>query len=74
MKILMAMGNMVALPQLILLFAMLHIFLYNAYEIRLIPLWIIIVIIMLISSIVLGIFFLQTLRQSRGSEVKNRQE
>ena len=74
MRILMAMGNMVALPQLILLFALLHIFLYNAYEIRLIPLWIIIVIIMFIGSIILGMFFLQTLRQSRGSDVKYHQE
>jgi hypothetical protein len=70
MKILLAMANMVALPQLILLFALVDIFLYNAYEIRLIPLWIVIVIVMLIGSIVLGIFFLQTLRQSRGSDVK----
>ena len=74
MKVLMAMGNMVALPQLILLFALLDILLYNAYQIRLIPLWIVIVVVMLIGSIILGIFFLQTLKQSRGSDVKNHQE
>ena len=74
MKILIAMGNMVALPQLILLFALLDILLYNAYQIRLIPLWIVIVVVMLIGSIILGIFFLQTLKQSRGSDVKNHQE
>ena len=73
-RLLMVMGNMVALPQLILLFALLEILLYNAYQIRLIPLWTVIVVVMLIGSIVLGIFFLKTLKQSRGSDVKNYQE
>jgi uncharacterized membrane protein len=74
MRILMAMGNMVALPQLILIFALLDIFLYNAYQIRLIPLWAVIIAVLFIGSIILGIFFLQTLRQPRGADVKNHRE
>ncbi len=73
-RMLMAMGNMVALPQIILIFAMLDIFLYNAYDIRLIPLWIVIVIILLLGTIVLGIFFFQTLRQYHRSNIKQNQE
>jgi hypothetical protein len=73
-RILMTMGNMVALPQIILIFAMLDIFLYNAYEIRLLPLWVIIIAVLLIGTIILGIFFLQTLRNSRRSGVSNIQE
>lgn len=73
-RLLMAMGNMVALPQLILIFAMLDIFLYNAYEIRLIPLWIVIVIVLLLGTIVLGIFFYKTLKQFHSLNVKHNQE
>ena len=73
-RILMAMGNMVALPQIILLFAMLEIFLYNAYEIRILPLWIVILAVLLLGTIILGIFFLQTIRHFRRSSVKPNQE
>lgn len=73
-RLLMAMGNMVALPQIILIFAMLDIFLYNAYYIRLIPLWIIIVIVLLIGTIVLVIFFYRIIRQLHTSNVKQNQE
>lgn len=73
-RLLMAMGNMVALPQIILIFAMLDIFLYNAYYIHLIPLWIIIVIVLLIGTIVLVIFFYRIIRQFHTSNVKQNQE
>jgi hypothetical protein len=73
-RILMAMGNMVALPQIILIFAMLDIFLYNAYEIRFLPLWIIILIVLLIGTVILVIFFLRTLRHYSRSGVNNTQE
>jgi hypothetical protein len=73
-KLLMAMGNMVALPQIILIFAMLDIFLYNAYDIRLIPLWIVIIVVLLLGTIVLGIFFFRIIRQFRASDVKQNQE
>jgi uncharacterized membrane protein len=65
-KVLSIMGNMVALPQIILTFAMLNIFLYNAYGIHLMPLWVFALIVIVLGSIVLGIFFIQALRQLRG--------
>jgi len=73
-RLLMAMGNMVALPQIILIFAMLDIFLYNAYYIRLIPLWIVIIVVLLLGTIVLGIFFFRIIRQFRVSNAKQNQE
>jgi hypothetical protein len=59
------MGNMLALPQIILFIAMIQFFLYNAYNTRLIPLWIIALIILLIGGIVLAVFFIRTIRQFR---------
>ena len=56
-KILSLMGNMVALPQVILGFAMLDIFSYNAYQIHLMPLWVFALIVMGLGGIALGIFF-----------------
>jgi hypothetical protein len=64
-RLLPVMGNMVALPQLVLLFVMLNLFLYNAYHIKLIPVWIIAVIILVLGGIVLGVFFVRTYRRSR---------
>jgi len=60
------MGNMIALPQLILCFAMLDIFSYNAYQIRLMPLWAFALIVMGLGTIILGIFFVRVVRQVWG--------
>ena len=60
------MSNMVALPQIILCFAMLDIFSYNAYQIRLMPLWAFALIVMGLGTIVLGIFFVRVVRQVWG--------
>ena len=73
-KALLIMGNMVALPQIILTFAMLDIFLYNAYQIKLMPLWVFTVIVMVLGGIILGIFFIQTIRQFGGLQGKSLQE
>jgi hypothetical protein len=73
-RILPVMGNMLALPQIILTFAMLDIFLYNAYQIRLIPLWVFALIIMILGVVVLGAFFVQTIRQARRQRVRTNQE
>jgi len=54
-RLLSIMGNMVVLPQVILFFAMLQFFLYNSYQIHLIPLWIFAVIVMLLGLIGLGL-------------------
>jgi uncharacterized membrane protein len=59
------MSNMVALPQIFLCFAMLDIFSYNAYQIHLLPLWVFALIVMLVGSIVLGIFFIRAIQQVR---------
>ena len=64
-KVLAIMGNMVALPQIILAFAMLDIFLYNAYRVHLIPLWAFALIVMVAGGTMLGVFFVQALRQSQ---------
>ena len=61
--ILLLMGNMIALPQIILGFAMLDIFSYNSYQIRLLPLWVFTLIIMVIGGIILAIFFIRALWQ-----------
>ena len=63
-KVFAIMGNMVALPQIILTFAMLDIFLYNAYRIHLMPLWIFALMVMVLGGIILGIFFIQATQAS----------
>ncbi len=63
-RIIPLMGNMIALPQIILCFAMLDIFSYNSYQIRIIPLWLFALVIMGLGAIILGIFFMRALRQS----------
>ncbi|MFC1933404.1 DUF1648 domain-containing protein [Chloroflexota bacterium] len=62
-SILLLMGNMVALPQIILCFAMLRIFIYNSYQIHILPLWVFALIIMGLGGIILGIFFIRAVRQ-----------
>ena len=73
-RLLPVMGNMAGLPQAILTFAILVIFLYNAYEIELIPLWIIAVIIMAAGAGMLGAFFFKVIREARRQRGKSRQE
>ncbi len=63
-RIVRLMGNMVALPQIVLSFAMLDIFSYNAYQIHIMPLWIFAVIVMGVGGILLGIFFLRAVREA----------
>ena len=73
-RILPVMGNMVALPQIILTFAMLDIFLYNAYQVKLVPVWVFALAIMILGVVVLGVFFFQTIRQTRRQRLKTHQE
>ena len=63
-RILSLMGNMMALPQVILCFAMLDIFSYNSYQIHIMPLWVFALIVMGVGGIILGIFFIQALRRA----------
>ena len=68
------MGNMLALPQIILFIAMLQFFLYNAYQIKMIPLWIITLIVMVLGGVVLCVLFVRTIRRFRRRQSKNLQE
>jgi uncharacterized membrane protein len=61
-RVISLMGNMVALPQFVLFFAMLDIFSYNSYELHILPLWAIALIVLLVGGIVLGIFFMRAMR------------
>ncbi len=63
-RILSLMGNMIALPQIILCFAMLDIFSYNSYQMHIMPLWVFALIIMGVGGIILGIFFIQAIRRN----------
>ena len=65
--ILLLMGNMIALPQIILGFAILDIFSYNSYQIRLLPLWVFTLIIMVIGGIILGVFFIRAVWRAWGA-------
>ena len=62
-RILSLMGNMIVLPQIILGFAMLRIFIYNSYQIQIMPLWTFALIIMVLGGIILGIFFIRAIKQ-----------
>ncbi|MFC1931389.1 DUF1648 domain-containing protein [Chloroflexota bacterium] len=62
-NIILIMGNMVALPQIILSFAMLDIFSYNAYKIHLISLWVFALIVMALGGIILVTFFTLAIRR-----------
>ncbi len=68
--ILSIMGNMVAIPQVILAFAMLDIFSYNSYQFHIMPLWIFALIVMGAGVVMLGIFFILAIRQAW---ISNRQ-
>ena len=63
-KIMLIMGNMVAIPQLIIIFAMLDIFSYNSFQTHLRPsVLVFALIVMVVGGIILSAFFVQTMRQ-----------
>lgn len=49
------MGNILALPQLVLLFAMLDILSYNSYQIHILPMWIFLIVILGLATIALAV-------------------
>ena len=63
-RILFLMGNMIALPQVILCFAMLDIFSYNSYQIHILPLWVLALVVMGLGGIILGILFIRAMWQA----------
>jgi uncharacterized membrane protein len=64
-RLILFMGNMVALPQIVIGFVMLDIFSYNIYSRHLMPVWLFALIAMAVAGIILAIFFIQTIRRSR---------
>ena len=61
------MSNMIILPQIILGFAMLDIFIYDIYGSHLMPIWLFALIVMLLGGIVLAILFTRTFLQTRSA-------
>jgi hypothetical protein len=61
---LLLMGNMVALPQLVLVFAMLAIFSYNSYGVYLMPIWVFALVVMGLGGIILGALFFLAIKQA----------
>ena len=59
------MGNFVALPQLIVLFAMLDILSYNSYQTHILPMWIFLLAILGLVTVALGIFLVFILFRAR---------
>lgn len=64
-RILTIMGNMVALPQIILYIIMLNIFLYNAYGTTPLPLLPVVLAVLIPGTFILGGFFIFTIMQVR---------
>ena len=63
-RILSLIGNLVALPQIILCFALADIFSYNSYQTHIMPLWVFALIIMGLGAIILGMFFISAMRRA----------
>ncbi len=75
--IILLMGNMVALPQIVLSFVMADIFSYNVYETHLMPIWLFALIVMALGGVIMAIFFIKAMRQAQalaGSSTKKSKE
>ncbi len=71
------MGNMLALPQIVIIFTMVSFFVYNAYQIRLISLWIFILIVLVIGGLILALLFMRAVRRAKrrqAQQAKTSQE
>jgi uncharacterized membrane protein len=65
-RILSIMGNLIALPQFIVFFAMLDIFIYNSYQVQFMPMWIFLLTIfglITVAMVVFPIFIITRARQ-----------
>jgi len=70
-RLLIIMGNMVALPQIVLAFAMLNIFSYNAYQIQLMSPLVFALLVAALGLIALGVLFSVAVRQLGASRGKS---
>jgi uncharacterized membrane protein len=59
------MGNLVALPQLIVFFAMLDILSYNSYQTHILPMWISLLVILVLVTVALVVFLVFILSRAR---------
>jgi len=66
------MGNMVALPQIVLCFAMLDIFSYNLYQAHIMPMWLFLLIILGLATIGLGLFLVFTFSKAKRQLLTSR--
>lgn len=57
-------GNMVAMPQIILGLVTFDIFLYNSNQVHLIPVWVSVLIVLGLGGIILSIFFIRAMMQA----------
>ena len=64
-RMVLLMGNIMALPQLILLFAMLDIFVYNAYQTHILPMWVFLLVVLGLATVVLALFSIFILLRAR---------
>jgi uncharacterized membrane protein len=64
--VLLFMGNIIALPQLLLCFAMVDIFSYNLYQIHLMPMWAFLLATLGLVTIALGVFLVYIFSRVRG--------
>ena len=71
-RILLLMGNMIALPQGILCFAMLDIFSYNSYQTHIMPMWIFLLIILGLATIALGLVFILAIPKTKRQPISRR--
>ncbi len=73
-ELLSIMGNLLALPQIVMFATMLQLVLYNAYHTGVIPLWILAVVILVIGAVALVYMFMRINRQYRKKKDKTNQE
>ncbi len=66
--VLLFMGNIIALPQLLLCFAMADIFSYNLYQMHIMPIWIFPLIVLGLVTIALGVFLFYIFSKVRGGQ------
>lgn len=62
--VLLVMSNMVVIPQLILIFAVLNIFSYNSFQVRIGFMWWFILALIVVSLVLLSIFFVRIIRSN----------
>jgi len=67
-RVILFMGNLIALPQLLLCFAMVDIFSYNLYQTHLMPMWAFLLIILGLVTIALGVFLVYIFSKLRGGQ------